>query len=403
MTTPNSDVQLYRFGPASVSGAFGSPISWLQTASLGAGLYAAYRVFATDSILAVPIAIALVLVTCAATFVPARGREPVEWLPIILFAATRKLSGRHRFRSAAPGRGFGGHIEDPEGAGIVPPADLPPQLKGIEIIDAAFDRHAVGVVKDAKAHTYSAVLKVRVSAFGLLSSSDQQRRLSAWSALLTNLCREGTPISRVQWIERTIPTDPDELVRYHLTARDPARDRESGVVKSYESLIEESTAATQDHELFLLVQVSHRRAKPLIKRLADDTDEGACLLLMQELQTIAEGLVACDIEPLGALKPRTLAKHIRLAYDPFQRRALDRLGVIDAHQDGTSAINAWPLATIAEWDHNRNEGAVQATYWVAEWPRREVPAAFLLPLLLQANMQRSISVVMEPQQISKAL
>ena len=32
-----------------------------------------------------------------------------------------------------------------------------------------------------------------------------------------------------------------------------------------------------------------------------------------------------------------------------------------------------------------------------------MPATFLLPLLLQANMQRSISVVMEPLEISKAL
>ncbi|MCB0877354.1 MAG: hypothetical protein KDC46_00030 [Thermoleophilia bacterium] len=103
------------------------------------------------------------------------------------------------------------------------------------------------------------------------------------------------------------------------------------------------------------------------------------------------------------LKPRTLAKHIRLAYDPFQRRALDRLGAIDPERDGVSAVNAWPLAMRTRWDSYRTDGAVHATYWVAEWPRRDVPAAFLLPLLLQANMQRSIAVVMEPLEISKAL
>jgi len=79
------------------------------------------------------------------------------------------------------------------------------------------------------------------------------------------------------------------------------------------------------------------------------------------------------------------------------------MGAIDPGQDGVSAINAWPLASRAEWDHYQTDGAVHATYWVAEWPRRDVPAAFLLPLLLQANMQRSISVVMEPLEISKAL
>jgi hypothetical protein len=175
------------------------------------------------------------------------------------------------------------------------------------------------------------------------------------------------------------------------------------VVQSYESLINDTTAAPHDQEQLLVLQVSVRRAKHLIKRLANNQDEGACLLLQQELQTIADALVTCDIEPLGVLKPRTLAKHIRLAYDPFQRRALDRLGAIDPDHDGVSAVNAFPLATRTKWDSYRTDGAIHATYWVAEWPRLDVPAAFLLPLLLQANMQRSISVVMEPLEISKAL
>src|SRR5690606_65549 len=120
-------------------------------------------------------------------------------------------------------------------------------------------------------------------------------RIEAWSALLTNLCREGTPISRLQWLERTIPTDPDELVRYHLNHRDQSIPRSENVVQSYETLINDSTAATQDHELFLIVQISVRRAKHLIKRLASNQDEGACLLLQQELQAIADALISCDI------------------------------------------------------------------------------------------------------------
>ncbi len=403
MSTPTSTQRMYRFGPASVSGAFGSPFSWLQIAVLGAGLYAAYRAFAHTSSIGLILAVGTVLATAVVVFVPIRGREPVEWLPLAAYAGMRRLLGSNRHVAPSIGAGFRGSASDPSAAGEPPDPPLPPSLRGTEIIEASLDRHSIGVVKDRTARTYAAVLKVRVSAFGLLSSDEQHRRLDAWSGLLTNMCREGTPISRVQWIERTIPSDPDELVRYHLTARDQRLAKSDSVVHSYETLIDDSTAATQEHELFLLVQISARRAKGLIKRMADDVDEGACLLLQQELQTIAEGLVACDIEPLGALRPRTLAKHIRLAYDPFQQRALDRLGAIDPAQDGVSAVNAWPAVTHTAWDHYRTDGAVHATYWVAEWPRREVPAAFLLPLLLQANMQRSISVVMEPLETSKAL
>jgi hypothetical protein len=401
--TTASTPSLHRFGPAHTSGAFGSPLSWLQVATLLIGLYAAYRVFASTGIVGMAVAVGIVFAVCMIVFVPVRGREPIEWLPLILFTLGRRVFGKHHRRSNAPLAGFSGTVHDPSGPGAPPPLDLPPDLKHIELIEAAFDRHQVGVIKDRQARTYSVVLKVRVGAFGLLSTNDQQRRVEAWSGLLTNLCREGTPISRLQWIERTIPTDPDELVRYHLGHRDSSIGRNESVVQSYESLINDSTAATQDHELFLVVQISVRRAKQLIKRLAPNQDEGACLLLQQELQAIADALVSCDIEPLGVLKPRTLAKHIRLAYDPFQRRALDRLGAIDPASDGVSAVNAFPLASRTAWDHYQTDGALHATYWIAELPRRDVPFTFLLPLLLQANMQRSIAVVMEPLEISKAL
>ncbi len=403
MSTPQAMPTLYRFGPPHVNGAFGSPLSWLQVGTLLAGLYAAYRVFASTGVAGMAVAVGIVLGICAVVFVPVRGREPIEWLPLVLFTLGRRVLGKHRWRSASPRAGSTGSPDDPSGVGVPPPLDLPPDLKHVDLIEATFDRHQVGVIKDRAARTYAVVLKVRVGAFGLLSTGDQQRRIEAWSGLLTNLCREGTPISRVQWLERTIPTDPDELVRYHLNHRDSSIPRAENVVQSYESLINDSTAATQDHELFLVVQISVRRAKHLIKRLAPDQDEGACLLLQQELQAIADGLISCDVEPLGVLKPRTLAKHIRLAYDPFQRRALDRLGKIEPEHDGVSAVNAFPIASEVRWDRYQTDGALHATYWIAELPRRDVPFTFLLPLLLQANMQRTISMVMEPLEISKAL
>jgi hypothetical protein len=204
----SSSPSLHRFGPAHTSGALGSPLSWLQVATLLVGLYAAYRVFATTGIAGMLAAIAIVLAACAVVFVPVRGREPIEWLPLVLHSIARRVLGTHRRRSIAPVHGFGGSAGDPSGAGAPPPVDLPPDLRHIELIEATFDRHTVGVIKDRAARTYAVVLKVRVGAFGLLSTGDQQRRVEAWSGLLTNLCREGTPISRVQWLERTLSPHP---------------------------------------------------------------------------------------------------------------------------------------------------------------------------------------------------
>lgn len=55
----------------------------------------------------------------------------------------------------------------------------------------------------------------------------------------------------------------------------------------------------------------------------------------------------------------------------------------------------WPMAVDAQWGSARVDGSFVATYWIAEWPRREVGPEFLGPLLL-ADMRRTVSLLMEP-------
>jgi hypothetical protein len=55
----------------------------------------------------------------------------------------------------------------------------------------------------------------------------------------------------------------------------------------------------------------------------------------------------------------------------------------------------WPMAVEASWSRTRVDGTWHATYWVAEWPRRDVAADFLAPLLL-SELRRTVAVVMEP-------
>ena len=305
MTPTSHDIRMHRFGPAHTAGAFGSPLSWLQVGVLLAGMYAAYLVFASTGVAGMLLAVGVVLATCVVVFVPMRGREPIEWLPLILHALAARLLGQRRRRSTAPGAGFAASENQPDAAGRSPMPDLPPDLKGVEILDAAFDRHRVGIIKDTRARTYAAVLKVRVGAFGLLSTSDQARRIEAWSSLLTSLCREGTPISRVQWIERTIPTDPDELVRYHLTRRDFVRDK------------------TDDRELRVTHQrLDGRHPRPRAVPGRADLDAPSTSSSASPTPTKALPAPAAELQTsptrscvrhrtARVLKPRTLAKHIR--------------------------------------------------------------------------------------------
>jgi hypothetical protein len=54
------------------------------------------------------------------------------------------------------------------------------------------------------------------------------------------------------------------------------------------------------------------------------------------------------------------------------------------------------MGLLSEWGRLRTDATWHTTYWIAEWPRTEVAADFLGPLLLVSDIRRSVSVVMEP-------
>jgi hypothetical protein len=61
------------------------------------------------------------------------------------------------------------------------------------------------------------------------------------------------------------------------------------------------------------------------------------------------------------------------------------------------------MAIDEQWDHVRTDSAVHAVYWVREWPRSEVHAGFLQPLLLAHGARRTLSITADPLPVSRAL
>jgi hypothetical protein len=119
-------------------------------------------------------------------------------------------------------------------------------------------------------------------------------------------------------------------------------------------------------------------------------------VLLRELESLGERLAAADVRVVGALRPGMIASALRVAFDPWSRPGLARLASADRDRDGIDEAAAWPVATEASWSTYRSDSAVHATYWIASWPRTEVGAAFLSPLLLHAQMVRAIAVTLEP-------
>jgi hypothetical protein len=394
--------QRYRFGPLERRGLIGSlraPQVLVIAVSLTAGVILMRTLPAG---LGIASALGLALAAVLICFWPVGGRSVEEWLPVVERHLARRVRGRHVYVSAAPQAGV---RPGPDGR-PEPVVGLPESARGLELLAAPFQGEKIGVLKDRRAHTYTAALVVRVTSFGLLDRGEQESRQAGWGGVLAGLAREGSPVSRIQWIERTVPADGDDIGRYLGEAweRD-AVPVDSLSMQSYLELTSTAPAITTDHELFVCLQVDAKLAWRQIKRAGgkQGADAGACGVLLRELEALAERLIATDVQVVGALRPGMLATVFRVAFDPWSRPGLARLAAADDDRDGIDEAAAWPAATETSWGGYRTEGAYHATYWISSWPRIDVGAAFLSPLLLHAQMVRAIAVTIEPISPLKAI
>jgi hypothetical protein len=180
---------------------------------------------------------------------------------------------------------------------------------------------------------------------------------------------------------------------------------DSLAMQSYLELTSSAPAVTRDHEIFVCLQIDAKRAWRQIKRSGrkQGAEASACAVLLRELEALAERLSAADVRVAGALRPGILATAVRVAFDPWSRPGLARLAAADPDRDGIDEAAAWPLGSETSWSVYRTDGAFHVTYWIASWPRIDVGAAFLSPLLLHAQVVRAIAVTIEPISPLKAM
>ena len=204
------EVRRYRFGPLERRGLVGSlrpAQAVILAASLTIGVILMRSIVGGAGVMA---AITLVLSAVLFCFWPIAGRSADEWTPIAARFVARRARRRDRWLSFAPQKGLSaGPAGRPE-----PVLSLPPPVDGLELLGAPFRGETVGVLKDRRTKTYTAVLAVKVASFGLLDRAEQEARQAGWGGVLAGLAREGSPVRRIQWVERTVPADGDEIGRY---------------------------------------------------------------------------------------------------------------------------------------------------------------------------------------------
>ncbi|HXW38150.1 MAG TPA: SCO6880 family protein, partial [Acidimicrobiales bacterium] len=199
-----------------------------------------------------------------------------------------------------------------------------------------------------------------------------------------------------QWIESCLPDDGGAVTR-HFEGNAVAHGRSPASV-SYRALLRDAGPITRRHRVLLSLAVNLSRSARSI-RAAGGRDAGVAAVLGREVVALCRALDAADIEVDGVLGPGGLARCLR---DAVARTTVEHDPGEETQADERAPSRwPWPMAVRPEWDVVRTDETWHATYWIAEWPRVEVTADFLGPLLL-APVRRSIALVMEPVSPSRA-
>ena len=322
------------------------------------------------------------------------GQPLHEHVPLRLAWTAARATGAHRWVATPP------RFRHPRPAEPTQP-ELPPTLAGQSIGESTTVRwtrhgreHRAAVIHDELDHTISAVLRVHGQSFALAEHTEQERLLHLWGDALAAFCAERGPVARIRWIESAAPAGLDDQLTYLAEHRDP--DDNTAPVAAYRALLDRAAPLTTRHEVLVVVTVDRGRVR--VRPRADrDQADAAEDVLMEQVRLLMARLDAAGLTVDVPLTASEVADAWRSRLDPHgvpgmrpgRRSLVELAGLVSVH-------NAGPLAVYAEWDHVRVDSAVHAAYVVAEWPRLDVPPAWMEPLLLHAGGIRAVAVHYEP-------
>jgi hypothetical protein len=373
------DTHLYRFAPLDRTGWI-LGLSGVQCALVAVTILAA----TTAAQLGAPPAAMAVIVTVGLTISFARwsGTSLHEWLPVATRHSTASVTGSLRWHRPLGCPGI--------------PVDLPGFLAGTRVRDAGtIDWHdttcRLGTVEDHRGQIVAGTLRVRGAGFALAEPAEQDRRLAQWGSALAGTCREQTAVVAVRVTEWSAPGHSDDHTRYARDHR--ATNADAAAIDAYEDLLAHAPPPAT-HDVLVTVAVDVRRARR--SRPHADRHTTALEVLADELRRLAARLDTAG-HHAAPLNAADLATVLRIRCDPTARDRLSTRGRSLAELAGLAIpVDAAPLATATEWNHTRVDGAVHRSYWISDWPRLDVPAAWLEPLLLHPGGARTLAVHYEP-------
>lgn len=249
----------------------------------------------------------------------------------------------------------------------------------------------IGVVEDRRTGSLSATLRAAGHGFVLQDHHEQARLLAGWGDALAGFCTERNPTARLTVTEWAAPAGLDTHERY-LADFDapPVPDAASA---AYRELLAAAGPLATRHETLLTVTVDPPRTRR--QRRGRTTVRAETVQALQDQLRLFTGRL--DNAGLDASPPLTASELAAAARTRLDPGCTPRLAT--RHRAAGQAVsvgNAGPMAFDTTWTHVRVDGAFHAVYWIAEWPRLDVGAGWLEPMLLHAGGVRTVTLLLEP-------
>ena len=234
------------------------------------------------------------------------------------------------------------------------------------MLEVPYGADQVGVIHDRAAGTYTVAIAVRAGAFGLLDGAEQERKLDAWGSVLASLARDGSPVRRLQWIERTLPAPRRRAGRLPAGRARPggtARLRPRRLLHRAGRVGGSGDPRARDS-----ARPADRRAPGRSRAAAPGRRRGGAPASWRCARPRAW--------PSGCRSPRSrssgccarAATRRRSATPSIPSGARVAIGAAlgDPEREGVDPALMGPLADETSWGAYRTDSAHHATYWISE-------------------------------------
>ncbi|MFE0063117.1 SCO6880 family protein [Streptomyces sp. NPDC059003] len=326
-------------------------------------------------------------VSAGVVLLPYKGRTYLRWWEIRRSYRRLLGNGELLYRSRVP---MAGRMLTGRPVPVEAPVGVPPRMEWFRARTAYGD---VAVLLQPSEGLFTAVIEVEGQKnFGGLDEDDKEALVGAWETWLRQTSDTGGRISRLQWIARIVPVDPNAHARDAQARRDPKAP--GWLHNSYEQLLERVAISAEDRRLFLVLGIRYSQELVVEALKYGSLFEGYGVVLGKEVESFIRTLGTAQLRWVRSLDEAALASFVHHCYAPDHWlddvRGMDQAtcwpAEMDGREDSVMISRGWE--TSRSWMHS--------TGWIKQFPIRPVALNFLAPLLLYTpGVILSVAVTMD--------